>query len=301
MKRTYQPFEGRHSMKRAVLLAALALAALLCACGEGEVPPPAESSPPPSVEMPPTPPPEGPGAEPPNGVSPAPERSSEVWKDPVLHYRAIRSHYWSDIRRSTLDPQGYCLSVFIEVPVFKEEGEGYQKINRFFDDLERQFFTPENEALIRAWETVTYPDGPEVTEEYPFFYERNVWINSQTDKLVSVTLDSDWMMGGVHDVRTDSYTFRTDTGELVKLTDLVDESEEEVREIIFAALEERNSQEEYGVGAIELDYLRDYTLDDFEFCIVDDQIVIRFDRYEASYGAYGNFAITLPIEVNPKF
>lgn len=291
-------------MKRAIPLVALMLAALLCACGENPVPadsPPPESSPPPSAEMTPAPPPEGPGTEPPSGVSPAPERSSEVFQDPVLHYRAIRSYYWgSGIRRSTLDPQGYCLSVFLEVPVFEEEGEGYQKINRFFDDMEWQFFTPENEILTAAWRNTVETEMP-ITEEQPFFYERNAWINSQTDKLVSVTIDYHWMMGGVHDVGTDSYTFRTDTGELVKLTDLVDESEEEVREIIFAALEERNSQEEYGVGAIEQDYLRDYTLDDFEFCVVDDQIVIRFDRYEASYGAYGNFAVTLPITINPKF
>lgn len=305
-------------MKRAIPLAALMLAALLCACGQGEVPVPEESAAPP-VEPVPAPPLESRTAQTPPAVTPAPESSqtpretpgpTQVTEptpttgstpDPVLHYRTTRSYDpETGIRRTTLDPQGYYLSLFFEVPVFEEKGEGYQKINRFFDDLERQFFTPENEILTAAWSNTVETEMP-ITEEQPFFYERNAWINSQTDKLVSVTIDYHWMMGGVHDVGTDSYTFRTDTGELVKLTDLVDESEEEVREIIFAALEERNSQEEYGVGQIELEYLQDYTLNYFEFCVVDDQIVIRFDRYEASYGAYGNFAVTLPIEINPKF
>lgn len=292
-------------MKQAVLFAALALAALLCACGQGEVPVPAESVTPPAESVPAPESSQTPREtpEPTQVTEPAPTTgpTPEPSPDPVLHYRTTRSYDpETGIRRTTLDPQGYYLSLFFEVPVFEEKGEGYQKINRFFDDLERQFFTPENEILTAAWSNTVETEMP-ITEEQPFFYERNAWINSQTDKLVSVTIDYHWMMGGVHDVGTDSYTFRTDTGELVKLTDLVDESEEEVREIIFAALEERNSQEEYGVGQIELEYLQDYTLNDFEFCVVDDQIVIRFDRYEASYGAYGNFAVTLPIEINPKF
>ena len=108
-------------------------------------------------------------------------------------------------------------------------------------------------------------------------------------------------MGGVLDTGSDSYTFRTDTGELVRLTDLVDESEEELLEIIFAVLEARRIENEYETFAFELDYLQDYTLDDFEFAVYEDSIVINFDKYEAAYGAYGDFDIKLPVQLNPKF
>lgn len=300
-------------MKRRMIWLSLALAAVLCACGEGpaeESPTPAESAPLHSamataVPKPLPTPTSAPTPEPTLTPTPAPtlEPTPEPSLDPVLHYRTTSAYDpETGIRRTTLDPQGYYLSVYFEVPVFEEDGEGYEKINAFFDELERQFFSPENESLICAWETVTDPDGPEVTEEYPFFYERNAWVNSQTDKLVSVFIGYQWMMGGVLDCGSDSYTFRTDTGELVKLTDLVDGTEEELTGLIFAALEERNGQEEYEVGAIELDYLQDYTLDDFEFDVDEDGTIwINFDRYEAAYGAYGAFSVELPVTLDPKF
>lgn len=300
-------------MKRRMIWLSLALAAVLCACGEGpaeESPTPAESAPLHSatataVPKPLPTPTSAPTPEPTLTPTPAPtlEPTPEPSLDPVLHYRTTSAYDpETGIRRTTLDPQGYYLSVYFEVPVFEEDGEGYRKINAFFDELERQFFTPENESLTHAWETVTDPDGPEVTEEYPFFYERNAWVNSQTDKLVSVFIGYQWMMGGVLDCGSDSYTFRTDTGELVKLTDLVDGTEEELIGLIFAALEERNGQEEYEVGAIELDYLQDYTLDDFEFDVDEDGTIwINFDRYEAAYGAYGAFSVELPVTLDPKF
>ena len=39
------------------------------------------------------------------------------------------------IRRTTLDAQGRCLSVYFEVPVFEEATAGYRKINAFFEEL----------------------------------------------------------------------------------------------------------------------------------------------------------------------
>lgn len=309
-------------MKRAIPLAALMLAALLCACGQGEVPVPEESAAPP-VEPVPAPPLESRTAQTPPAVTPAPESSqthretpepTQVTEptpttgstpDPVLHYRTTRSYDpETGIRRTTLDPQGYYLSLFFEVPVFEEEGEGYQKINRFFDDLERQFFSAENESLLYAWEIMTRPEGVHPTGEQAFRYERWASTGAHTDKLVSVFIGYEWFMGGVADYGGDSYTFRIDTGELVKLTDLADESEEELIEMIFAALEERNDREgrEQGTRSIELDRLREYTLDDFDFSVDKDGTVwIDFDKYEASYGAYGGFSIELPITLDPKF
>lgn len=309
-------------MKRYMLPIALALAVLLCACGEGPVPEetlpmesaPAESAPLHSatataVPKPLPTPTSAPTPEPTLTPTPAPtlEPTPEPSLDPVLHYRTTSAYDpETGIRRTTLDPQGYYLSVYFEVPVFEEDGEGYEKINAFFDELERQFFSPENESLSGEWGAWYYAtgDGPSPTEQYPYFYERWVSVGAHTDKLVSVFIGYQWMMGGVLDCGSDSYTFRTDTGELVKLADLVDETEEELVGLIFAALEERNDQEEreYGGRSIELERLQDYALDDFEFHIDEDGTIwIVFDKYEAAHGAYGAFSVELPVTLNPKF
>lgn len=290
-------------MKRGIFFLLLALALVLCGCGAELVP--VESAPPASPSQPETPSPE-PSLSPPVEPSPVPEvvpstepmlpPSPEVPVDPELHYRTHTTLTY--IRRTTLDPQGYYLSVYLEVPVFEEDGEGYRKINEFFEDLTQWFFSPENGHLASAWD-YTIEGYFMATKEHPFFYERPATVTAHTDKLVSVTIDYQWMMWGVLDCGSDSYTFRTDTGELVKLTDLVDGTEEELREMIYAALEMRN--EEYGGNEIEVELLQDHALDDFEFCVVGDKIHIRFDRYEAAYGAYGNFDIELPATLNPKF
>ena len=295
----------------------LLLLALLCGCGEGPVP--EESAPPvsaavtavpepsPTPELAPEPSPSlsvepslAPEVVP--SLEPTPLPSPEPSLDPVLHYRTTVSYDpETGIRRTTLDPQGYNLSVYFEVPVFEEEGEGYQKINAFFDELERQFFTPENESLsgeYGAWYYTTIAPTALLAKEYPFFYERWASVQTHTDKLVSVFIGYQWMMGGVGDYGGDSYTFRTDTGELVGLIDLVDETEEERIELIFAALEMRNEED----GGIEVDRLQDYALDDFQFNVDNDGAVwINFDKYEAAYGAYGGFDIKLPVTLNPKF
>ena len=90
---------------------------------------------------------------------------------------------------------------------------------------------------------------------------------------------------------------------MVRLTDLVDESEEALKELIFSALEARNDQTERECGErpIETDRLRNYTLDDFEFAVYEDGIIINFDKYEAAHGAYGGFDIELPVQLNPQF
>ena len=149
-------------MKRYMLPIALALAVLLCACGEGPVPEetlpmesaPAESAPLHSatataVPKPLPTPTSAPTPEPTLTPTPAPtleptpEPTPEPSLDPVLHYHTTSAYDpETGIRRTTLDPQGYDLSVYFEVPVFEEDGEGYRKINAFFDELERQFFTP---------------------------------------------------------------------------------------------------------------------------------------------------------------
>ena len=87
------------------------------------------------------------------------------------------------IQRTTLDPQGYELEVYFEVPIFEESTQGGKSINAFFYELNEAFFTPDNENLKRIWEYHTargqrhplllplerpceYPDGTARQREY---------------------------------------------------------------------------------------------------------------------------------------
>lgn len=288
-------------MKGRNLLTALALAALLSGCGAGSIP--RESGPPPSAmlssepEAVPSPTPD-PGLEPSSALGPSES------PNPELRYQTTASYDpETSIQRTTLDAQGYCLSVYFEVPVFEEVSAGYQKINAFFEELTERFFSPDNERLTAAWGYATDPASL-TTQEAPFFYERPAAVGARTDRLVSVTIGYQWMMGGVLDYGSDSYTFRTDTGELVGLADLVDKDGEELLELIFTTLKERVSRDEqdYGGSSIDLDRLKDCGLDDFEFAVAEDgTILLLFDKYEAADGAYGGFDLALPITLNPNF
>lgn len=205
----------------------------------------------------------------------------------VLRYQTVTElDPETNLQRTTLDSQGYDLEVYFEVPVFPEDTVGGQEINDFFQDLNDAFFTPENENLQSIWSCITNPNNNHI----PYYYNRKAVVNTQTEDLVSVTIAYDWYAGGVMDYGSDSYTFRAGTGELLRLTDLVDGTEEEIRAMIEAALKEQDAGE--NVINTELAWTRD--LNEFEFYVEDGHIYLPFDKYEAAFGAYGGFAIELP-------
>ena len=118
-------------------------------------------------------------------------------------------------------------------------------------------------------------------------------MNTQTEQLVSVSIAYEWYAGGVVDYGSDSYTFRADTGALLKLTDVVDGSEEDLRAMIEAALQVQDE----GAGIVNTDLAQTRPLDEFEFYVEDGRVVLPFDKYEAAFGAYGGFAVELPADL----
>lgn len=190
------------------------------------------------------------------------------------------------IERTTLDTQGYNARIYFEIPVFEETSESYKAVNAYMRGLRDDFFTPENDNLTSAWESVISTIHAE-NEEYCYF--RNAVIKSDTDEYVSISILYEWWVGGVADYGSDSYTFSKETGELLSLTDIVDLPEDEIKNLIMERLKERDA----GENVLELDRISKYDLDDFEFNIADEAVWIMFDKYEAAYGAYGGFDIKL--------
>lgn len=209
----------------------------------------------------------------------------------LLYQTSVTFDEEKNIQRTTLDTQGYPLSVYFEIPVINETVSGHEKINTFFLKLRDDFFSSENEDLNYAWEIAT--TAPLESGTYCFKCKAN--INEQTEEYISVGIRYEWWMGGVNDYGSDSYFFSTKTGEQLFLTDIIDYPEDEIKEIIFSALEEKKAENEDG---IMLDLIEDYELDDFEFSILDGKVYILFDKYEAACGAYGGFDIELPVQLN---
>ncbi len=282
-------------MRGRTLLAGLVLAVLLSGCGTASVP--RESVPPPSPSA-------APRQQSPPAPVPTPPAAPSEGRDSELRYHTTSSYDLEiGIRRTTLDAQGRCLSVYFEVPVFEEATAGYRKINAFFEELTERFFSPDNQQLTAAWGYASGA-GSLAVPEAPFFYQRPAAVGAHTAGLVSVTIGYQWMMGGVLDYGSDSYTFRTDTGELLGLADLVDAGEYALRELIFTALKERVSQDEreHGSSPIDLEHLKGYELDYYEFAVDENgAILLLFDKYEAADGAYGGFDLTLPVPLKPDF
>lgn len=204
----------------------------------------------------------------------------------LLYQRTVTFDEETGIRRSTLDDQGLGLDLYFEVPVFEETSIGYQKINTFFQNLEDDFFSEKNEKLLYAWDFASII--PHESEN--FLYTNSAIIYTNTENLLSVGIYYHWWMKGVNDTGGNCYTFSTNTGELLKLSDLIEETEQEALDRLYHTLED-----------IELDPtccdIQKRHLDDFDFYIDDNNVFIDFDRYEAAHGAFGNFSIELPVRL----
>lgn len=192
------------------------------------------------------------------------------------------------IRHTVLDPQDRHLSIFFEIPVFPEEGEGYQKINTFFEQMEKDFFSPVNEELVFFWEGT---EGVGYTQSM----EYSAKVLLQTEKLVCVQMSVYWVTSRAFDW-TDSYTFDVKTGERLMLSDLVEEPEDEALSVLWAAME---SAEE--TDPLFGDDIKERTLDDFDFFIDNNEIYIAFDVGEASMMSTGGWNLYLPLTLKQKW
>ena len=281
-------------MKKCVFAIVIVLALLLSAC-VGKPQPASETSPSllPSASPSPTPSP-SPSLLPTATPTPTPEQFEEDYPE-LLYNTTATFDPETNIQRTTLDPQGLDLIVYFEIPVFHAEGEGYRKINAFFEKLRDDFFTPGNESLTRAW---AYRNGC-APMPYTFEYESSVIMRTQTEALVSVSIAWHWWMGGVSDTGSDSYTFEPQTGELLSLPELIQDSEEDAMKILWTAMEDSGMVDMDDTFTI--DSLKERTLDEFEFYVADDAVYIAFDRYEASIGAAGSFDILLPVTLKSEY
>ncbi len=205
---------------------------------------------------------------------------------PELDWEELPSSYPTKttyIHHRALEPQGLRLNCYFEIPVLEETGEGGRRINAFFEGLETDFFSGKNEDLTFIWESSAEGDPYDSTYQY----YRDATVTFEDEGLVSTAIHYYWFAGGVQDYGSDRYTFLRDTGEVLTLTDLVEEDQEEIMEAVIAAF----SPEDPGYEDINFEGLRARPVEELKFGLYPDGLWVFFDKYEIAHGAAGAFSV----------
>lgn len=192
-----------------------------------------------------------------------------------------------DIRRTIIDSRGYDIEIWYEIPVFPEDTDGYAKINAEYEARLDAFVKDESGELTDLWEIVE--GNPPASESYR--YTVSTEVKAQTAKYVSVRQEFSMYLGGMDGVECYYDNFRTDTGERLLLTDLLEGTESQVKEMVVDALAQADP---YTGETGALDEIRNRDAGEFDFYISDGHINVCFTPYELYGMTYGD---DTPVEV----
>ena len=233
----------------------------------------------------------GPAAEtepPAEPAAEAPADTAAEQPETALTYRIEREDRSGD----------YPIELYFDYPVFDGDSPAARRINDDFAAARENFAETAETALDMVRESMGSEYGP--TEESPYLYTCAATVSTCTEELVSVAVNYEWFMGGVMDYGANTYNYNAGTGERIDLTDLLDGTEDEIKESIIAALlEQYPGVEEAGVMETPMDTIRGMELSAIDFCVVDGAVEVIFDKYEIAYGAAGMFNVTLPDALKP--
>ncbi len=192
-----------------------------------------------------------------------------------------------DIRRTAIDSRGYDMEIWYEIPAFPENTEGYKKINAEYEARLDAFVQDGRGEVADLWEIVEA--NPPVSESYR--YTVSAEIKSHTAQYVSVEQCFSMYLGGMDGAEYYYDNYRTDTGERLLLTDLLEEPEGRIKEMVAEALAQADPYtEETGV----LNEIKDRDIGAFDFYIADGRIYVCFMPYDLYGMSYGDDA---PVEV----
>ena len=136
------------------------------------------------------------------------------------------------ISRTTLVGGPANLEVYYEIPVFPETTEGIKSINTYFREERDRYFRDENGSLERTIEVARMSFSSD-----PLYDTNRCTIETLNDEIVSVTnLQNLYTGGAIVLGGTAGHTFRADTGEQVKLLELLGCPAEELRGMVAQAL-----------------------------------------------------------------
>lgn len=202
-----------------------------------------------------------------------------------------------DIRRTMVDSRGYDIEIWYEIPDFPEDTDGYKAVNAFFEGLQDAFLNDESSELADLWDIVEA--NPPASESY--YYTVSAEVKSRTAKYVSVSQTQEMYLGGMRESESRYYNFRTDTGEALSLTDILEGTEGQIADQIADAVA---AADPYTKETGALDDIRGRDTGEFDFYISDGHVYLSFDTYDLYGTAYGSdppIEIELPAELKAEW
>ncbi len=197
-----------------------------------------------------------------------------------------------NIRRTTIDSRGYDIEIWYEIPDFPEGTDGYKTVNAFFEGLQDAFLNDDSGELVDLWDIVE--GNPPQSESY--YYTVSTKVMAQTARYVSVCQTWEMYLGGMRESENRYYNFRTDTGEALCLTDILEGTADQITDQIADAVVIADPYTEE-TGA--LDDIKGRDIGEFDFYISDGHIYLSFDAYDlygTSYGGDPPVEVELPAE-----
>lgn len=211
----------------------------------------------------------------------------------VLSSVSIRHTDYSD---------GMPADIYFEIPVFKGNSSALNRVNQFFADTEKQYAAGENLAYARELISGDLENGNGPTQEDPYLAGNEATVHTLSANLISVSIDYSWFMGGVFDYGSTGYTFNAKNGDRLFLNDVLDGSDQQIKEsIIRALLQQYPGVEGAGVMDTPMDTIRGMDIKDIDYIVSDGKVCVIFDKYEIAAGMAGMFVVTLPDALSAQF
>lgn len=204
-------------------------------------------------------------------TEPPTEEATAPTEAEIVSYQVVR------VDRSFCNSDGKVLiAQYYDYVELLSDTPAAKKINNALKAEIEEFFLPADELS-------QYANDP---------YGADGFINAKTstvdyisDKYLCITVSFAWFMGGVYNAGSEGYVFNLTTGNVVTLREFAGEDaaafEQKLKQMVWEQIESQEPWED------AYETLSAYTLDTFNFSVVDGQIVLHFQEYEFLCGAAG--------------
>lgn len=195
---------------------------------------------------------------------------------------------------SLYNDKGQLLIEFYYDQVILQGGsEAVERINRQIEEDHQQFIQKRAQA-IRDYGDSLYLD-PDDKLFMPFTDNVYAGVAYNTNGIISISLVVDWLMGGVGNFEPYNMTFDLNTGELLTAADLFPVTGDslilELQSITLDYLDTNGYDFRRSSTPNDYEILSAYTLEDYEFYIENDELVLTYPTYLLTTGAEGSLVI----------
>lgn len=186
------------------------------------------------------------------------------------------------------------LLYYYDQVVLDENTANTHALNLALQQHYNDFYLEVPENLSFAQEMPPYAEG----QYYRYYYEPKVFKNQ--DGMVSIGMDWYWNFGGVNDYGIEGFNYDLNTGKELDLTEIFSLSEVQIERYF--------KDKTFEFMAVHPDYpwwmdelqnawitVNSYQLEDFNYYIEGNNVVLVYHKYELGPGALGVVKVTCPI------